>query len=73
MFQVFMIAGMSISELNVSVIDEFVRLDMSAEYAYPVPLRHLTCLRVVFCQRYERCSTCGTTFEKSIGGAMGFS
>jgi len=24
---------------------------------------------LVFCQRYERCSTCGTKFDNSVGGA----
>lgn len=39
--QVLMIGEMSISEQNVSVIGEFVRLDMSAEYAYQVPSKCL--------------------------------
>jgi len=60
--------GKSIFARNVSVIGGFVKLGMCVVYVCQV----YTLLRrtnPVFCQRYERCSTCGTKFDKSIDGA----
>jgi hypothetical protein len=54
---------------NVFVIGGLVRLDSSAVYAYQVPSPHHQFLTVVFCQRYERCSTCGTKFDQPVSGA----
>lgn len=68
----FMIGEMWISEQSVSVIDESVRSDMSAVSVYQVYHPFFPWLTVVFCQRYERCSTCGTKFDKPIGGATPF-
>ena len=63
--------GKSIFERNVFVIDEFVRLAMSVEFACPVlPLLSLDMADKVFCQRYDRCSTCGTKFDSPGGSTV---
>jgi len=52
-----------ISEQSAFVIGRYARLDMSVLCAYLVfsSFKFATNL-TVFCQRYERCSTCGTVF-----------
>ena len=68
-----MVVGKLIFERNVFVIDGFVRLGMSVEFAYQVPPPlTLEMTDKVFCQRYDRCSTCGTKFD-SPGGATALS
>ena len=51
------------------VIVGFVRLGLYAEHVCQVPPLFYCGLMLVFCQRYELCSTCGTRFDQSVGGA----